>query len=99
MTFRRGLAQLAGYPATARDQLAVRHSLKRALADRGGKILDVALVRMGRKLEAVVYYDPHKAVTPEEVDGLTIRMDRQLAADVGLVSVVIVVSKAGRALG
>lgn len=96
--FRKGMLQLAGYPAAARDQLAVRHSLKRAIAGGGGQIVDVALVRMGRKLDAVVYYDPKTAITAEELDALTLRMDRQLAEDVGPAAVVIVVSTAGREL-
>ncbi|MEM6847404.1 MAG: cation transporter [Pseudomonadota bacterium] len=96
--FRKGVAQLAGYSASTRDQLALRRSIKRALGDRGGHIIDVAVVRMGRKLDAVVYYDPGAAVTAEDVDDLTRQMDRQLALDIGPVSVVIVVSKAGREL-
>ena len=96
--FRKGVAQLAGYPASTRDQIAVRRSLKRALADRDGHIVDVAVVRMGRKLDAVIYYDPEAAITAEEVDALTRQRDRQRASDIGPVSVVIVVSLAGREL-
>ena len=94
--FRRGIAQLAGFPASAKDQLAVRHALKRAIKDADGRIVDVALVRFGRKLDAVVYYDPKCPITAEELDALTTRMDQQLHRDVGPAAVLVVASRFGR---
>lgn len=94
--FRRGMAQLAGFPASAKDQLAVRHALKRAIKDTDGRIVDVALVRFGRKLDAVIYYDPKCPITAEELDALTTRMYQQVHRDVGPAAVLVVVSRFGR---
>ncbi len=95
-SFRKGMAQLAGFPASPREQLAVRHVLKRVIADQGGQVVDVALVRVGRKLDAVVYYDPRQAITAEQLDELTVQMEVQLAREVGPSAVIVVVSRAGR---
>lgn len=96
--FRKGIAQLAGFPASVKDQIAVRHALKRALKPTKGRIIDVAVVRVGRKLDTVVYFDPGSAIVAEELDKLTVRMVRQVESDVGSASVIIVVSRIGRHL-
>ena len=67
--FRKGMAQLAGAPASPADQLAVWHALRRAVAEESGDIIDIALVRVGRKLDAVVYYNPNRAVTADGMRG------------------------------
>ncbi|WP_434051644.1 MAG: cation transporter [Roseibium sp.] len=94
--FRKGMAQLAGAPASPADQLAVWHALRRAVADEGGEIVDLAVVRLGRKLDTVVYYNPNRAVTADELDQLTGTMADQLTRDVGPSAVMIVVSNKGR---
>lgn len=96
--FRKGIAQLAGAPAAPADHLAVWHALRRAVAEEEGEIVDLALVRIGRKLDAVVYYAPEGAVTAGEVDRITRKMVGQLADEVGPSSVVVVISEFGRAL-
>ncbi len=97
VSFGRGVAQLAGAPAAARDHLAVRHALKRAIKNDGGRIVDVALIRAGRKLDAVVYYDAQRPVQAEEIDGITAKMKRQLESDVGPSAVLVVLSALDRA--
>ncbi len=94
--FRKGMAQLAGAPASPSDQLAVWHALRRAIADEGGEIVDLAVVRVGRKLDTVVYYNPHRAVTADDLDALTGKMAGQLTQDVGPSAVMIVMSNKGR---
>lgn len=97
-TFRKGIAQLAGFPASVKDQIAVRHALKRSLTSTDGRLIDVAVVRVGRKLDIVVYFDPERPILAEELDGLTNRMVQQLERDVGAAAVLIVVSRFGRRL-
>ncbi|MEL7527449.1 MAG: cation transporter [Pseudomonadota bacterium] len=94
--FRKGMAQLAGAPASPPDQLAVWHALRRAIAEESGDIIDIAVVRVGRKLDAVVYYNPNRPVTADEVDRLTQKMAKRLSVDVGPSAVMIVVSNKGR---
>lgn len=94
--FRKGMAQLAGAPASPADQLAVWHALRRAIVEESGDIVDLAVVRVGRKLDAVVYYNPNRAVTASEVDALTCKMAEGLTQEVGPSAVMIVVSSCGR---
>ncbi|WP_420332570.1 cation transporter [Roseibium sp.] len=94
--FRKGMAQLAGAPASPADQLAVWHALRRASSEESGDIIDTAVVRIGRKLDTVVYYNPNRSVTADDVDQLTHRMAKQLVQDVGPSAVMIVVSNKGR---
>lgn len=96
--FRKGMGQLAGAPASPKDQLAVWHAVRRVLTDGEGEIVDLALVRFGRKLDAVVYFDPKRSITADEVDELTFQISDQLETEVGLSSVLVVVSKGDRAL-
>ncbi|WP_170755417.1 cation transporter [Ruegeria lacuscaerulensis] len=90
--FWKGVAQLAGVPANAKDQLAVRHAIKPIAKDNGGEVLDVALVRVGRKLDAVVYYRPSAPVTAEDVDRISLQMKSQIEKDIGPVEVLVAVS-------
>ncbi|MGO1117382.1 cation transporter [Rhodovibrionaceae bacterium A322] len=95
-TFRAGMLQLAGVRASPPDHLAVWHAVRRANQTEKGRIVDLALVRMGRTLDAIVYYDPGAPVTAEEVDRLTAKMETQLAKDVGPSILTLVISKSGR---
>lgn len=94
--FRQGIAQLAGRPASSDDQAAVRRIVNRIASDAGGEVVDVAAVRLGRKLDSVVYYDPKKPVTVSEIDALSLSMDTEVNAEVGTAAILLVVSRAGR---
>lgn len=94
--FRQGVAQLAGVPASSKDQLALRRIINRIAAEAGGEVVDVAAVRLGRKLDTVVYYDPKEPVTVDEIDALNLKMDTEVNAKVGTAAILLVVSRAGR---
>lgn len=94
--FRQGVAQLAGVPASSEDQVALRRIFNRIASDTGGEVVDIAAVRLGRKLDSVVYYDPKKPVTVAEIDALTLRMDTEVNSQVGTAAILLVVSRAGR---
>lgn len=96
--FRSGLAQLAGAPASAREQLALRRAVKHALGDRGGRIIDVAAIKLGRKLDTVIYYDPERPIMAAEVDTLTREIAAQVVEEVGPAAVLMVISEADRQL-
>lgn len=91
------LAQLAGVPAGARDQLAVRRALRRLVEEAGGELVDVALVRFGRSLDAVVYFRPRGAVTADEVDALRDRIKSHLEGSIAPIEVLVVVSNRSHA--
>lgn len=94
--FQKGIAQLAGAPARAVDQLAIRRKIKPIVEEQGGMLVDVAAVRLGRKLDIVIYFDPLKAVTAEAVDALTDKIEAAIVATVGPAQVLVVTSQKGR---
>ncbi|MEM8575753.1 MAG: cation transporter [Pseudomonadota bacterium] len=94
--FRQGIAQLAGAPASSEDQIALRRIVSGIASDAGGEVVDIAAVRLGRKLDSVVYYDPKKPVTVSEIDALTLRMDTEVNSQIGTAAILLVVSRAGR---
>lgn len=72
--FRGGLAELAG--ATARPELLAiaRRSLRPIISEDGGTLRDMAVTKLGRRVEITVCYDPGRQVLAEDVDRLNLRM-------------------------
>ena len=95
--FRKGLLQLAGISAGPNDHLAVQRPLRRIAEEDGGNIIDIAMVRMGRKLDIVVYYNPHHPVTAAQIDTLTTKMLTALKDEIDTAAaLLLVVSEEGR---
>ena len=94
--FQKGIAQLAGAPARAADQLAIRRKIKPLIEEQGGILVDVAAVRLGRKLDIVVYFDPLTAIAAEAVDTLTDSITMEIERGVGSAQVLVVMSQKGR---
>ena len=92
-SLRHGVAQLAGYPARAPDQLAVRHVVKRSVSDAGGRVVDVALVWGGRKLDAVADVDFDRAVSAVETGALCHQIETALNDKLGPSEVIVALSK------
>lgn len=75
---RAGLGELAGVTAPPSRIASARRALRAALAEDGGRLNDLAVTKIGRSYLVTVYYDPLRAVTAEEIDGLTLRLIRDL---------------------
>lgn len=95
--FQKGIAQLVGAPASRRDQLAVRRIVKPIVEEHGGELLDVALVRMGRKLDAVIYFRPDQPITASHADDLRNTLKDALETKIGQAQVLVVVTNQTRA--
>lgn len=76
--FRTGLAELAGLTASPRHVALVRRNMRPALQEDGGKLLDMSVMKQGRSFLVTVYYDPGRPVSAEQIDHLTLRLDRDL---------------------
>ena len=72
--FRGGLAELAG--VTARPELLAiaRRALRPVISEDGGTLRDMAVTKLGRRVEITVCYDPGRQVLAEDVDSLNLRM-------------------------
>ena len=97
-TLWRSLGELAGATAPPQDILQVGRAIRPVIAEAGGLVRDIAMVRMGRKLDAVIVYDPEPAIAPKEVDTPTQKLFDILERDVGLIAVLVVISTEGRVL-
>ncbi len=74
--FRGGLGELAGISASPAKLAAARRSLRAAIAEDGGTLLDMSVTKLGRTFLVSVYYDPDRPVSAMEVDRLNLRMIR-----------------------
>lgn len=75
----------------------MRRALRRLVEEAGGELVDVALVRFGRSLDAVVYFRPRGAVTADEVDALRDRIKSHLEGSIAPIEVLVVVSNRSHA--
>lgn len=78
--FRGGLAELAGVSARPAHVAAARRALRPAMAEDGGALRDLSVMKLGRSFLITVYYDPGRPVTAAEVDTLNLRMIRDARA-------------------
>ncbi|WP_165590749.1 cation transporter [Ruegeria denitrificans] len=74
--FRGGLGELAGISASPAKLAAARRSLRAAIAEDGGTLLDMSVTKLGRTYLVSVYYDPDRPISAVEVDRLNLRMIR-----------------------
>ncbi|PZX14900.1 putative Co/Zn/Cd cation transporter (cation efflux family) [Palleronia aestuarii] len=72
--FGRGLRELAGATAPPAELAAARRALRPAIAEDGGRLRDLSIIRMGRLRLIAVYYDPGRPITAAELDRLNLRM-------------------------
>ena len=94
--FQRSIAQLAGKSAERDIEEAVARIVRPILEAGGGEMVDLALVKIGRKLDAVVYFRPEYEVSPGAVDVLRDRITEAVASSIGAIQVLVVVSNHGR---
>jgi divalent metal cation (Fe/Co/Zn/Cd) transporter len=94
--FRAGLAQLAGASAPPEAIAAARRAVRPVLADHGGRLIDLSLGQLGRRYQAIAYYDPGRAMTAAEVDRLGDALADALAPAFGPVDGAVVISEHGR---
>lgn len=78
--FRRGLGELAGVSAASGDHAVAARALRPAIAEDGGTLRDLSVVRLGRTSLITAYYDPGRPVRAAEMDDLTLRMIRDARA-------------------
>ncbi|MGI9520332.1 MAG: cation transporter [Hyphomicrobiaceae bacterium] len=93
-----GLGELAGVSARPELVACARRSIRPIIAEAGGRLIDFSVLKVGRRLEAQIYYDPGRAITAHEVDVLTKRIDDALAESIARAGAVVIISRHGRVL-
>jgi predicted Co/Zn/Cd cation transporter (cation efflux family) len=73
-----GLGELAGVTADPKTVSTARRALRPCLAEDGGTLVDISVMKVGRNYLVTVYYDPERAVHAKEVDALNLCMIRDV---------------------
>ena len=97
--FRKGIAELVGATAPPKAIATARRAVRGLIAESGGELVDMSLVKNGRTYFAALYYDPQRAVSANEIDTLTRQVESALDKALGASYAIIQVSKFGRAWG
>jgi divalent metal cation (Fe/Co/Zn/Cd) transporter len=74
--FRGGLGELAGASAGEEHHETARRALEPVIAEAGGSVRDLSVIKLGRTFLVTVYYDPGRPITAAELDVLNLRMIR-----------------------
>lgn len=96
--FMQGIGELAGVSAAPEHIASARRAVRRVIDEAGGRLVDLSVLKLGRRYLVQVYYDPNTPILAASVDDLTRRIDAALAADMGQASSTVLVSRHGRVL-
>ncbi|MEX0285032.1 MAG: cation transporter [Paracoccaceae bacterium] len=96
VTFRGGLAELAGATAHPDDILSVSRVVRPLLKEVGARLIDLAMIRTGRTDQIVLYISPGQAMTGGEIDALTKRLQAALLVADREAAILVVLSEQGR---
>lgn len=97
--FRQGLGELAGVTAKPATIATARRALRDLTTANGGTLVDLSLVKIGRNHDAVLYYDPGRAVTTAEVDQFTRDAEALLHGAIGQGYILVQITRHRRAWG
>ncbi|EAU40438.1 putative cation efflux transporter (CDF family) protein [Fulvimarina pelagi HTCC2506] len=87
------VGELAGVTARPAIVAKVRRSLRGAVREDGGRIIDMSVMKIGRDHFVTVYYDPLRPIAAETVDSLNLRMIRDVSAELAHAEVLVCVSR------
>ena len=96
--FMAGLAELARVSAPAELVRSARQLIQPLIVDAGGSLVDFSVLKVGRRFEAQVYYDPGRPISADEVDALTRRVDAVLTEELNQADSIVIISRYGRVL-
>ncbi|WP_112321597.1 cation transporter [Oceanibium sediminis] len=91
--FRGGLGELAGASASAGHLATVRRALRPAIAEDGGKLQDMSVMKLGRTFLVTAYYNPGRPITAAEIDSLNLRMIHDARAALAGADVLLVITE------
>ncbi|WP_349357637.1 cation transporter [Stappia sp.] len=88
-----GLSELAGATAEPKTIATARRALRAALADDGGTLVDLSVIKVGRSHVVTVYYDPGRLVRAREVDALNLRLIADIQPELPGADVIVFVTE------
>lgn len=96
--FMDGLGELAGVSARPEVVAETRRTVRKAVDELGGRLVDLSVMKLGRTNFVQVYFDPQKPTTAKEVDDVTRKLDNALAGSAAQAVSIVIVSEHGRKL-
>ncbi len=91
--FKAGLAELGGAAAAPLHYTTVREAIREPLANWGGTVVDLAVVKTGRSFLVLLFVDPGRPVSAADVEALTIEITRALREKLGYVEALVTLAK------
>ena len=74
----------------------VRRALREIVSEDGGTLRDLSVSKLGRTFWVAVYYSPNTALSGQQVDDLTRRMEHKATQALPGARVMVLVSELGR---
>lgn len=94
-----GLRELAGASVVPERLVKAEDVVRAVLVVEGGRLIDLSVLKFGRKYQIQIYYDPKQSITATQVDMLTQRLDEALANSRMNSECLVLISQHGRDLG
>lgn len=91
-----GLRELAGVTTDPAHIATVRRALRDIVSEDGGTLRDLSVSKLGRTFWVAVYYSPNTALSGQQVDDLTRRMEHAVTQALPGARVILLVSELGR---
>lgn len=88
-----GMGELVGVTASPNAVAAARRAVRPTLADHGGTITDLSVMKLGRTHLVSVYYNPQRPIGAEEVDQLNLRMIHEVREALPGADVILIISE------
>lgn len=88
-----GMGELAGVTASPATLAIARRAIRPAIAEHGGTLVDLSVVKLGRSHLVTAYYDPRQPVTASKVDEINLRMIADLRAELSGADVLLILSE------
>lgn len=91
-----GLGELVGVSASPKHLATARRAGRKVIRDFDGDLIDLSVLKFGRRFIVTAYVDPKRPVVANEFDELTLKLERELADPLGEAYCMVVLSQYGR---
>ncbi|WP_424986157.1 cation transporter [Microbulbifer sp. S227A] len=88
-----GMGELAGVTASPATLATARRAIRPAIAEYGGTLTDLSVIKQGRSHFVTAYYDPGTAITAARIDDINLRMIADMRADLPGADVLLIISE------
>lgn len=88
-----GMSELAGVTASPATLATARRAIRPAVAEHGGTLTDLSVIKLGRSHLVTAYYDPGKPIAASNVDEINLHMIADIRAELPGADVLLIISE------